>query len=344
MPGAAKTSLGGVGRNVAESVRRLGGSVSLLSVLGDDEPGRQVLAASRAIGLDVEKVLTLPGHRTASYTALLDGSGELVGAVADMDIFDAFAPESVLARLGGLTGAKLLVCDANLPSASLDAAKLRAHELGIPAWFEPVSVAKSQRGRTALTLPWHLATPNWEELLAMLGLSPEPIAAAAELPAAVPKMLLHALSSGFAANVLLTLGPKGAVLASRGDMPGIMPPALDLDVRGLLERAGCREAGGEIPRLAFAVQRLEAGTEASGRLLWYRLLRPLTRVQDVTGAGDALLAGSACAFAAGWPLEEAVIAGLLAAHLTLLSDGANSKLLVPSLLQELRASLQPSRL
>ena len=38
--------------------------------------------------------------------------------------------------------------------------------------------------------------------------------------------------------------------------------------------------------------------------MWYRLLRPLSAVRDVTGAGDALLAGAASAFVAGWPLED----------------------------------------
>ncbi|CAE8596520.1 unnamed protein product [Polarella glacialis] len=42
--------------------------------------------------------------------------------------------------------------------------------------FEPVSVAKASRGR--LSDPWHLATPNWDELLALLGRAPQSLQSA----------------------------------------------------------------------------------------------------------------------------------------------------------------------
>ena len=50
MPGEARISHGGVGRNLAEVSLRLGCAVHLLSAVGGDEPGRQLLSHCRQLG------------------------------------------------------------------------------------------------------------------------------------------------------------------------------------------------------------------------------------------------------------------------------------------------------
>ncbi|CAE8649956.1 unnamed protein product, partial [Polarella glacialis] len=209
MPGEARISLGGVGRNVAESVARLGVPVRLVSAVGADEPGKQLLHHSQELNIGVEGVVQMSQCRTATYTALLDGSGELVGAVADMAIFDSIGPDIISAGCGALADVGLLVCDANLGSPALEAALRSARKAGVPAWFEPVSVAKASRGR--LSDPWHLATPNWDELLALLGRAPQSLPAAqaisngGSLPAEVYAMIADALccQQPVAQNLLL---------------------------------------------------------------------------------------------------------------------------------------------
>ena len=114
MPGEARISHGGVGRNLAEVALRLGCAVHLLSAVGGDEPGRQLLSHCRQLGILVEDVAVLDTFRTATYTALLDGTGELVGAVADMAILDNIQPEILRHRCGSLDGIKLVLCEANL--------------------------------------------------------------------------------------------------------------------------------------------------------------------------------------------------------------------------------------
>lgn len=74
----------------------------------------------------------------------------------------------------------------------------------------------------------------------------------------------------------------------------------------------------DAPPLVLQVQ--EQRSDPALNLLWYRPLA-LETVHDVTGAGDNLLAGTARAFCAGWSLERAVVAGLLAAHIALHVDG-----------------------
>merc|ERR1712232_491319 len=88
VPGTLRTSVGGVGRTIAEAVSRLAKSEWMFeTVLGDDSVGDQVASACRSLGLP-STLHRLKGCHTGTYTAMLDGTGELVTAVADMAIFD----------------------------------------------------------------------------------------------------------------------------------------------------------------------------------------------------------------------------------------------------------------
>lgn len=339
MPGQARISHGGVGRNIAEVASRLGGSVRLLSAVGSDEPGNQLLHHCQELGIGVQDVVPIADGRTATYTALLDGGGELVGAVADMAVFDALKPEAVRATCCNLEGVGLLVCDANLSSDVLQEVLQRARDARVPVWFEPVSVAKAGRGR--LQQPWHLAAPNWDELLGLMGLPQRPLLTGKTeaLPAQLFEAMGEALGpSALAENLLVSLGPRGCVLGcsdSSSSSTSSFIRNLEINVANLVEGAK------DVPPLAIEVQKVHAeGSKSS--FLWYRLLRPLESVTDVTGAGDALLAGTAAAFVAGWVLEEAVLAGLLAAHLTLFVEGGVAPSLQASLLGKLRTALAGS--
>src|SRR5829696_3958634 len=57
--GTLVRSHGGAARNVAENLARLGVPVSLSTVVGGDEDGREVLAATEAAGVDVSRCVVL---------------------------------------------------------------------------------------------------------------------------------------------------------------------------------------------------------------------------------------------------------------------------------------------
>ena len=141
-PGSVRQCAGGVGRNVAEVLARLsaaapaggggagaeaqaggggGGSsdVVLFTAVGPEPHGDALLRHCAAVGLHVVNVVVAgapgggapaaaggggsgAGARTATYGALLDANGSLVGAVADMDAFDAITPGALgLSPTGG---------------------------------------------------------------------------------------------------------------------------------------------------------------------------------------------------------------------------------------------------
>lgn len=52
-PGSITLTAGGVGRNIAENLARLGRRVSLLTALGEDANGDFIRASCRVLGIDL---------------------------------------------------------------------------------------------------------------------------------------------------------------------------------------------------------------------------------------------------------------------------------------------------
>ena len=170
-PGVSAQAPGGVARNVAENLARLGVPVSLVSVVGRDALGDWLLRETEAAGVDVRPVLRAPDVSTGTYTAVLDASGELLVAVAAMAAVEALTPAALQERRGVLRGAAWVVADGNLPEGSLAHLLSLAAEAGAAVVFEPVSVPKAARLRPALAagLVPQVVTPNVPELGALLG-------------------------------------------------------------------------------------------------------------------------------------------------------------------------------
>lgn len=162
-PGTATLAPGGVGRNIAENLARLGTDVRLVGVVGDDDLGRLVLDATRQAGVDTTHVRRWAGP-TGSYTALLDHHGELVAGVAAMGATDELAPDDV----PDLAGASMLVLDGNLRADTFAHARSRALAGGVPVVVDPVSVPKAERLREEIR-DLRCVTPSGEELAALGG-------------------------------------------------------------------------------------------------------------------------------------------------------------------------------
>jgi pseudouridine kinase len=149
-PGTGAMAAGGVGRNIAENLARLGTRTLLVSAVGRDAAGEMVLAQSLAAGVELDLV-----HRTdratGTYVALLDAGGELVAAVSDMTATDELGPMQVGRARDAIAAASLLVLDGNLLPVTLAAALDVAHAAGVRAILEPVSAPKAARLAGQLT-------------------------------------------------------------------------------------------------------------------------------------------------------------------------------------------------
>lgn len=144
-PGSISINYGGVGRNVAEAIARLGKcGVSLVSAVGADAHGTDLLQHASDAGIDVSSVLKgSQGDRTAMYAAVHDQAGDLVVAIADMAIFSKLlSPQAVQAVQLQIQRSQMVVTDGNLTPECFAAVADCCEANGVPLFFEPTSVHK----------------------------------------------------------------------------------------------------------------------------------------------------------------------------------------------------------
>jgi len=118
-PGRVRRSFGGVGYNVATGLAALGESGELVSAVGSDPDGRDLLRdlGSRSVGTALVSVV--PDRATASYHAIINADGTLLGAVADMEIYETLTEAHVTPLAARIAGAGIVFVDANLPPETL---------------------------------------------------------------------------------------------------------------------------------------------------------------------------------------------------------------------------------
>ncbi len=169
-PGTASATVGGVGRNIAENLARLGSPTVLVAAVGDDPAGDTVLQRTAAAGVECRHVV-VSTHPTGTYAAVLDDAGDLHIAVADMRATDELSVADLAVVPSLLGGADALVVDANLDATVIRWLLSAAEEAGVRSVFEPVSVAKATAAAAVFdgSVRVHTITPNVDELAALVG-------------------------------------------------------------------------------------------------------------------------------------------------------------------------------
>ncbi len=216
-PGHSSMTPGGVGRNVAENIARLGDRVHLISVVGEDSMGDDLIRHTEAAGVSVDQVART-SQSTGTYTAVLDVDGELIVAISDM----AAVAELDTARLDTardlIASASVVVLDGNLSLGTFN----HAVELASPTRivFEPVSVPKAAGLRNAIDDRIFAITPNRDELAALTAM---PAQTDHEIATAA-----NALHDRGVRLVWVGLGERGSMLSSSTGIVEI--PAFPTDV------------------------------------------------------------------------------------------------------------------
>ena len=196
-PVTSRRSHGGVARNVAETVARLGARARLITAVGEDEAGRALATSLAQLQVDMGGLVTISGKTTAEYTAAF-WQGELFAGFADMDIFEALSPECVGERLPNQLQDWLVFADCNLPWATLAMLARRAAAEHIYLAIDCVSLAKSERLPRDLS-GVSLLTVNADQVRHIAGKE------------AVPAAVRTALARGCGA-IVLTLGANGLIV------------------------------------------------------------------------------------------------------------------------------------
>lgn len=217
-------STGGVARNVAENLGRLGCPVSLLTFVGEDQEGQWLLNETKKQAVDVSISYILPNSRTGSYTAILDHHGEMILALADMQIYDGLDFKYIDQRWSHLASSSMIFADANLPETMIAKLIERCREEHRSLCINPVSsfkakkLPKSLQGVDVLLL-------NRDEAEAIANVSIKNLSDAQEVSTS-----LKLLGAG---RVVLTLGEQGVWWSDHTGEGHLLPEKVDVvDVTG----------------------------------------------------------------------------------------------------------------
>jgi len=265
LPGPGETVLGGrfarggggKSANQAVAAARLGARVELVGAVGDDDLGAEALAELEAEGVGVGGVARLPGVATGVALIVVDPAGENQIAVASgaNAALDAGAVTRAVAAQAAAPGVALLGFE--VPDAVVVAAAREAVRHGLMLVVDPAP-ARPLHPELAALHP--LLTPNASEARALTGLDR-------------PEAAADALAERTDAAVLVTLGPRGALLVPGPGLPGqrIAAPAVEaVDATGAgdaLAGALATElaAGADLaPAAELAVAAASLSTRAAG--------------------------------------------------------------------------------
>lgn len=144
-PGAMQMCPGGVGRNIAENLSRLGTSVKLISSIGDDTFGKSILETSKSVGIDVGHFYIKPGSVSSTYLAILGSNGEMKLALSDMKALDEMPLEHLANNRQLISSAEIIVIDAGLPEATIE--YIMANFKSSRIFLDPVSVGKAKHAK-----------------------------------------------------------------------------------------------------------------------------------------------------------------------------------------------------
>jgi pseudouridine kinase len=161
-PAQIRTSCGGVGRNVAENLARLGQAVNLLTVVGEDQNGDHLIKTIAEAGVDVEAIKRTSLHPTGTYLGVVNTSGELQMALDDMRAMTLLSPDYLRQNEHLFRQASLLFLDANLPKESLRTAMSLAKAAHLPVCADPTSSGLAVKLKPYLK-KLRMVTPNSAE-------------------------------------------------------------------------------------------------------------------------------------------------------------------------------------
>ena len=142
-PGRIRCAPGGVARNVAENLARLGNTTRLLTAVGDDLYGRSLLETTQKAGVDVSASWVLSDEATSTYVSLHGPDGDMAVAINDMGILECITPERLAPCTPWVQQAAALVVDCNVSAQTLE--WLFTNRGATPVFVDAVSAFKCPR-------------------------------------------------------------------------------------------------------------------------------------------------------------------------------------------------------
>lgn len=294
-PGTITECAGGVGRNLAEAIGCLQSSIKgnskpkFISAVGQDRSGDLILEQTSDV-VDTSGVFRCDNSRSAAYEVILDGHGDCKLVIGD---------DQVLASINGdwikrqkVDSSRLVVFDANVSIESMKTTLEICQSSNVPVWFEPTDPRRAEFVvQTNLWKTLSFTSPNLKELKGMAaaaGATLDPSDKEDTLREGA-KLASFLVEQGVA-NVIVTLGRKGCLIANRNES--------------------------DQPFSTFSKQNLSNPV----KVRVYPIQAPNLDPVSVSGAGDCFASALIVAACENWPENVSVAWGMAAANASLLSS------------------------
>lgn len=213
IPGTIKSTSGGVARNVAENLARLGESVVLLSALGNDGLGVRIQNRLKDACINTEHLIIVNGARTASYIALFDAERNPIYSIDDMNVMEQITAQLIYRKRTLIRQAKMVMLDSNLSEEAIASLMKQATGHNVPVVADPTSTSLAVR-----LLPYlsdlYMVTPNASEAEVLSG---QKIKSRQDATRAAKKLVAKGVDVA-----VITLAERGVVYATY-DTSGYIP-------------------------------------------------------------------------------------------------------------------------
>ncbi len=216
-PAVIRSTRGGTARNVAENLARLGADVVLVSAVGDDATGRQLMIQTAEAGVNLDYMEMVPDRATGSYIALLEPDGLLSVALDDVRVMEIITPDFLNRQRALFRDASMVMFDGSLTDAAMKTVVRLAKEYRVPLVADPSSARLAYKLRPYLA-DLDLVVPNQVEEAELCGVDFPGYDPSASLT------LARRLLAAGVETVVVTLSDFGLDYATADEM-GYIPPS-----------------------------------------------------------------------------------------------------------------------
>ena len=244
-----RVDYGGKGSNQAVGCARLGAKVSFVAKIGKDSFAEMALGLYREEGIDVSHVQQTDTAPTGVGFIVVEAATGRNCIVLDAGANELLSPSDVERSDGALHHAAVVLTQLEIPVAAAEAALSQGRRQGAITILNPAPVRPLP---AAVLAAVDVLTPNETEAKALVGQS---LDVAMEPDKIARELMAHGVK-----HVVMTLGEKGALLATAGCVsyvPAMPMAAVDTTGAGDAFNAGLATAlayGAELtPAVEFAV-------------------------------------------------------------------------------------------
>lgn len=301
----AKESAGGVGRNMAEAILKLHGSANFVSVVGNDHMGKTLL---QLMPKSLTSRIHLDDNQTTSVCSILfDKSGNCKLCLANMEIHKTISPELIRAHKDDLQAAPLVIMDGNLSVEAMEAVLDMANDYDKPVFFEPTDMLIAGKPFTLaseLSQKIRFISPNIYELKSIVETLTstkvmwepnESIESGIKQLLEDCRQLLTQIEDKFDC-IVVTLGSHGVLVNVRGS--------------SMKHTFFDKNSSSYRP------------SDAEGFTKRFYAAPTVTKILNVSGAGDSFSSGFIAGILKGLNVEESVALGFVSATRALQSQSA----------------------